>query len=291
MTIPGKKTECSLPEIYYTPRSQIRHPLQLAGKIWQDFLASRELAWRLMVRDISAMYRQSFLGMLWAFLPPLMAAIALTMGRKAGLINIAEPDMPYPAYVMFSMALWQTFVEALRSAVQTVGQAKSLLVKVNFPREAIVLANVGKLFFNLAIKLVLIIAVFIWFQIPVSWMVIFAPIALLHLIAFGTTLGLFLAPLAALYQDVSRAITFVVSGWMFLTPVIYPLPGTGLFGTLVRVNPVTPLLLTVRELCTTGVVSNPAGFILVSSLSLIGLLTALMFYRLALPFVIERMGV
>ncbi len=32
----------------------------------QDLLASRELAWRLMVRDISAQYRQSLFGVVWA---------------------------------------------------------------------------------------------------------------------------------------------------------------------------------------------------------------------------------
>ena len=52
--------------------------------------------------------------------------------------------------------------------------------------------------------------------------------------------------------------------WLFLTPVVYPVPNKGLFGTIIEFNPVTPLLVTTRELATTGVVSNPQGFWLAS---------------------------
>ena len=51
----------------YTAKSEIRHPLQLFQSMGRDLLASRELAWRLLVRDIKAQYRQSILGILWAF--------------------------------------------------------------------------------------------------------------------------------------------------------------------------------------------------------------------------------
>jgi hypothetical protein len=51
-----------LPFVVYTPESKLKHPVRLAREVGRDLLASRELAWRLMVRDISAQYRQSFLG-------------------------------------------------------------------------------------------------------------------------------------------------------------------------------------------------------------------------------------
>ena len=48
--------------------------------------------------------------------------------------------------------------------------------------------------------------------------------------------------------------------WMFVTPVVFPLPTTGVFATVVRANPVTPLLMTTRELATSGVISDPDRF-------------------------------
>jgi lipopolysaccharide transport system permease protein len=253
-------------------------------------LASRELAWRLMVRDISAQYRQSFLGLAWAFLPPIVMATGFTLANQANVINVGETDLPYPAYVMFSTALWQTFVEALNGPIQAVTVAKPMLARVNFPREALILAKLGEVFFNFAIKLILIAALFIWFRVSVSWTVILSPVALIHLVLLGTFFGIFLAPLAVLYQDVSKGITLITGFWLFLTPVVYPVPTQGTFGFLVKLNPVTPLLVTARELATTGVISDPYRFWLVSIMTLTGLLLTWVVFRLAMPYVVERVS-
>jgi lipopolysaccharide transport system permease protein len=258
--------------------------------MWRDLLASRELAWRLMVRDISAQYRQSFLGIVWAFLPPIVMAAGFTLANDANVINVGVTDLPYPAYVMFSTALWQTFVEALNGPVQAVTTAKPMLARVNFPREALILAKLGEVFFNFAIKLILIVALFIWFRVPVSWTLILTPVALIHLVLLGTFIGIVLAPLGVLYQDVSKGLTLITGFWLFLTPVVYPVPSAGTFGFLVKLNPVTPLLVTARELATTGVVSEPLRFWVVSAITLLGLLLTWIAFRLAMPFVVERVS-
>ena len=280
----------SPPIIVYTPESRLRHPVVLFREMGRDLLASRELAWRLLIRDIKAQYRQSFLGIFWAFLPPIVTAVALLVAKDVGAINVGETAIPYPAYVMFSMALWQTFVEALNGPVAAVGAAKPMLAKINFPKEALILAKLGEVFFNFGIKLILIVALFVWFRIPVSGMVILAPVALIHLVGLGTGIGLWLSPLGALYQDIGRAIPLVMTPWLLLTPVIYPPPRTGWFSVLVNWNPVTPLLVTVRDLATVGRVSEPAGFWWASGLMVVLLLSGWLFYRLAMPFIVERMS-
>ncbi|MBW4477371.1 MAG: ABC transporter permease [Tolypothrix brevis GSE-NOS-MK-07-07A] len=287
---PNNTLKSQLSEVIYTPESLLKHPLKLFQQMWRDLLASRELARRLMVRDISAQYRQSFLGIIWAFLPPIFMATGFTLASNANVINVGKTDLPYPAYVMFSTALWQTFVEALNGPVQAVTVAKPMLARVNFPREALILAKMGEVFFNFAIKLILIVALFIWFHISVSWTVILTPIALIHLVFLGTFIGILLAPFAVLYQDVSKALTLFTGFWLFLTPVVYPVPNTGIFGFLVNLNPVTPLLVTVRELATTGVVSEPWRFWIISVITIVGLLLTWIGFRLAMPFVVERVS-
>ena len=58
----------------YTPESPLKNPGRLLRAMFRDVLAARELAWRLFVRDLSAQYRQTYLGYVWAFLPPLVAS-------------------------------------------------------------------------------------------------------------------------------------------------------------------------------------------------------------------------
>ena len=117
-----------------------------------------------------------------------------------------------------------------------------------------------------------------------------APVALIHLILLGTVIGVFLAPMSGLYQDFSKGITLATSFWLFLTPVVYPVPTDGVFGSIVKLNPVTPLLVTTRELATTGVISNPEGFWIASLVAIFGTLVAWVVYRLSLPYVVERMS-
>ena len=286
----NRKLARSSLRVVYRPESRMKKPLQLFKEMWRDLLGSRELAWRLMVRDISAKYRQSFLGFFWAVIPPVVMAASFTLAKSGGVVNIGATDIPYPAYVMFSTTLWQTFVESLQGPIQAVGAAKAMLSRINFPREALILAKLGEVFFNFGIKLLLIIGLFIWFQIPVTASIILAPVALIHMILLGTFIGVLLAPMGALYQDFSMGITLATSFWLFLTPVVYPVPTDGIFGSVVKFNPVTPLLVTTRELATTGNISDPQGFWFASLIAIIGLFIAWTIYRLAIPYVVERIS-
>jgi lipopolysaccharide transport system permease protein len=258
--------------------------------MWHDLLASRELAWQLLKKDISSQYRQSLLGIVWAFIPPIILAAGFTFAANSKIVNIAATDIPYPAYVLFSTMLWQTFVDALNGPIQAVTGAKGLMAKIKFPREAIVLSKLGQVFFNFGVKLILVVLVFLWFRISVPWSVIIAPVALIHMVLLGTAIGLLLAPLAGLYSDVTRAIGLIINPWMLLTPVLYPPPSQGFFALIVQLNPVTPLLVTTRELATTGEISMAPGFWLVSGLTLVALCFGWMLYRVSLPYVVERVS-
>lgn len=277
-------------DVVYTPESQLRHPRQLVREMWLGLLASRELAWQLLVRDIKAQYRQSWLGIFWAFVPAIAAAVGLTLAKNANIINVGETDLPYPAYVLFGTTLWQTFAETLRMPIDAVSKAMPMLVKINIPKEAIVLAGLGQVFFNIGIKFILIAGMFVWFRIPVGLGTLVAPVALLHLVALGTFIGLLLVPVGVLYQDVSRLLMFAISGWLFLTPVIYPTPKDGLFGAIVGLNPVTPLLVTTRELAIGVELSYAREFWLVSGIAIAGLLVGWVVYRTSLPLLVERMS-
>jgi lipopolysaccharide transport system permease protein len=116
--------------------------------MWRDLVASRELAWRLMVRDISAQYRQSLLGIFWAFLPPIAMAVVFVILHSRKLINISDTEIPYPAFAMFGTVLWQVFVDSLNAPLKTVTTAKAMLAKINFPKEALVLSAMGQTLFN-----------------------------------------------------------------------------------------------------------------------------------------------
>ena len=164
----------------YTPTSANRHPIKLLREMLRDLFASRELAWRLFVRDFSARYRQSFLGYLWAFLPPVVATFTFVLLNRSGILNVGTLPLPYPAYVMIGTLLWQVFADAINSPIKAVTAAKTMLAKINFPREAILISGMLEVLFNFIIRLVLLITIFIYYGIvpPMT-----APLALIGVFA------------------------------------------------------------------------------------------------------------
>ena len=163
------KENKTLPLIVYTPKSGLHSPLVMAREMWKDLLDSRELAWRLTVRDIRAQYRQSMLGILWAFLPPIATALIFVLLNSRKIINIGETTIPYPAFAMFGTVLWQIFVESLNAPLKSVNRSKSMLTKIHFPREALILSAIEQALFNICIKLLILIAIFIVFNISLTW--------------------------------------------------------------------------------------------------------------------------
>ena len=279
-----------LAQVTYTPDSQLRHPRQLVRSMVADLLTSRELAWRLLVRNISAQYRQSMLGYLWAFLPPIVTTAVWVFLNSQQIFNVGATDVPYPAYVMLGTLLWQGFVDALNSPLKLITSSRSMLTKINFPREALILAGLGEVLFNFAIRLVLMLVVFVWFRIAVPPTILLAPVGILALMALGLMIGLLLTPLGMLYSDIGRGLTIITTLWFYVTPVVYPPPTTWPASLLAQINPVSPLLLTTRELLTTGTVSQPGNFLLITGITFGLMLVGWVLYRVAMPHLVERMG-
>ncbi len=289
MTDNAEKSK-DLPIVVYTPESRLRFPILMVREMWRDLLASRELGWRLMVRDISAKYRQSLLGFLWAFLPPVATALVFIILNSRKIINISETNIPYPAFVMFGTVLWQVFVDSLNAPLKAVTASKALLAKINIPKEALILSGIGQTLFNLSIKLLILVMVFIIYKLPLGWGVPLSLLAVLVLVLLGTALGLLITPIGVLYTDIAHGLMVVTGLWFFITPVVYPPPVNFPFSLLAVLNPVSPILVGARDLATQGVLHNPVPFFAVTFLMFVVLVVSWVVYRLAIPILVERMS-
>jgi lipopolysaccharide transport system permease protein len=277
-------------KVVYTPDSQMRKPGLLLRSMWRDLLGSRELAWRLFLRDFFARYRSSVLGIVWAFLPPIATGLVFIFLQARGVVRFGETGIPYPVYVLVGTVLWQLFTESLNAPLATVRASISMLSKVNFPREALIVSSLYQILLNLLIKVVILAGTFIYFKIPPTWGLAASGLAVFVLILLGMSIGLLLTPLGLLYSDVSSSLVIVTQVWFFLTPVVYPAPKSFPFNLVANLNPVTPVLSTARDLMTTGTIAEPTAFAVVSVLALLGLFAGWIFYRLAIPILLERMS-
>ncbi len=279
----------------YSPQPALRNPRLFLSEMFTDLTHSWELALALAKRDISAMYRQSILGYLWAFLPVLATTAIFLFLRSGGAFSTGNSPIPYPVYLLVGSILWQVFVDAVNGPLKVVTTSRVMLVKINFPRESLIIAGLLITLFNFAIRLVILVPALVYFaqsgQYQFTWasLALF-PLGVAGLMLLGYMIGLLLTPIGVLFRDVGMGIQIVMGFLMFLAPVVVIVPQSGLVRSLMMANPVSPVLDTSRAWLVGVSAEFSTGFWLVSAVALLFLFVGWIIYRVSLPHVIARLG-
>jgi lipopolysaccharide transport system permease protein len=252
-----------------------------------ELFDSRELTWRLFLRDFSARFRQSFLGYVWAVAPVLITVATFTWLNRTQVLPISKTALPYPLYVLVTMTVWQLFAVGLTNCTQSLVAAGSLITKINFPRETLVIAAFGQALFESAIRVLLVAGGFVIFRVEPAWTFVFVPLAIMPLALLTLGLGFILALLNGVVRDAGQAIGFILMFWMFLTPVVYPAP-EGSTQTWSVLNPVTPFINAALDLTCSGALRNPGPYLLASGFAFAVFMLGWRVFHLTEPRIAER---
>ena len=272
----------------YSPEADVRSPLALLRAIIRDFKASWEMAWVIVVRNIKGEYRQTVLGLIWAFLPPIATTLSFVLLESQSIISARGAGTHYGAYVMVGSLLWQSFVDAVNSPLKMVQSSISMLSSVHFPREALILAGVGECLFNFGIRLLLLLAVFFYYDLALPATLPLGLAAVLVILIAGLVIGLALIPLGMLYHDIEMGLGIALSFWFFITPIAYATPDSGILAVLNNWNPLSPLLTTARAWLLGTPTHEISTFVGMTAATLVLFVVALIAYRVAMPHIIKR---
>lgn len=275
---------------HYSAESEIKHPLRLLQSIFADFFAGRELAWRLFLRNIRGMYRQTLLGLFWAFLPPIANTAMWIFLKKAGVLDMGNTQVNATIYILAGMILWQSFIDAFQMPQKAITKNGNMISKLNFPRESLLLVGMGEVLFDLLIRLLLLIPAIWFFNVPLHASMWLAPFAVIGLILWGTSLGLLIMPFGSLYQDVGRFTSMLLPFWMIVTPIVWAPKEIFPFTLLNWVNPAAPLILVARDWILLGSSEHWLAGLIYFAIMLPTLLLGLMVYRISIPVLVERMN-
>lgn len=193
----------------------------LSSKLF-DLWRYRELLLILAWRDIKVLYKQSFIGILWVVLRPLMsmAILSFIFGK---VVNLPSGGIPYPVFVLLGLLPWTYFSSSLSASTTSILSSANLVSKVYFPRILIpIAANLATLV-DFSISFVIVILMLIIYGIPVSAWLLLTPLMVVLLFIASVGPGMLLGALNVRYRDVGQTFPFILQIWMFLTPVIYPM--------------------------------------------------------------------
>lgn len=257
---------------------------------FKDFFGSHFLAKQLAIRDIKSQYRQSYLGIVWAFILPFTSALVWIFLNLTGTIQLSDTGIPYPIYAFSGTLIWSIINESINLPTSSTNAARNILTKINFPKEALILSGIYKLLFNSSIKITLLIVLIFVFGIGFNWSLLLLPFAIIAAVVFGITLGLFITPIGLIYSDIAKITNMALGFVMYITPVVYAVPKEGIMKTIMEINPFTPLILTVRDLSVGTPLEYLNYFLWIFAISLLLFFVGLVFYRVSIPIIVERLS-
>ena len=256
--------------------------------IFAEIGRNRWLIWQLCKRDIIAQYRQSFVGVFWAVLIPLLSVGTFAVLNRSGIFKIAAIQVPYPLFAVFGLMNWQIFSTGLMNSSEALVKAGSMLVKINVSKKSLVIAAFLQFFVAFLVQFVLLLALYLIYGLPPSPRIVLLPLLLGPLLFMTLGLGLIFSILNGIMRDIAKLLSVILTFVLFLTPVLYLKPGHGLLAAVTRLNPLYYLVCFPRNYILLGDRSDLHGYLGCSLLAIIVFFLFLLVFHLAETRVSER---
>lgn len=213
---------------------------------WKEVWRYRGLFYYLAWRDVLVRYKQTFIGVAWSVLRPLLYIGAFLL---FGMI-FGKEDGPVPNALVIAVGVlpWQLFATAFaESAGSVVGNA-NLLTKVYFPRIIVPASTLIVALIDFGIALLVLVVLLVVFGFVPSGNVIYFPLFMLLGILTAAGSGFLIAALNVKFRDFRYVVPFIVQIGMFVSPVgfdsntVYSKDIPEFFKTLYALNPMVGVI-------------------------------------------------
>jgi lipopolysaccharide transport system permease protein len=183
----------------------------------------RGLGYRFTRRDLTLRYRQTFLGVVWVVLQPMLAAGAFTLifGRVADLP--APAGVPYFVLAFWGSAAFTVFNGTLLKASSSLVGNAQLVSKVYFPRLWLPLSTSGSATVDVTVASTMGLVLALAAGVRPGWALLTLPLWLAALLCLGLAGGLLFAPLQLRYRDVAYILPTLSQLLLYVSPVGYAL--------------------------------------------------------------------
>jgi ABC-type polysaccharide/polyol phosphate export permease len=189
-------------------------------------VAHRNLLYLLSMKELRTRYRKSVLGWSWSLLNPLSQMVIFTVVFL--YIFLRQPPIGdpsgleiFPLYFLAGLLPFQFFSISVSAAIGSVQEGASLIKKVAFPHEHLVLAIIVAQFATLLIEaIVLSVAFLIFGQMVLPWLVPW--LLLMMLVALFTTgVALMLSAANVFFHDINYLWGIVAQVLFYTSPIIF----------------------------------------------------------------------
>jgi ABC-type polysaccharide/polyol phosphate export permease len=237
---------------------------------------SRNVLWQLVSQQLILRYRRTVLGYLWTLINPLFMMIIMAFVFSI----LFKVDLKTFAVFLFTgMIPWNYFSSVVSQSGTSFINNEGLIKKIYLPKVIFPLSITVALIIDAFFSFIALFLIILALGSPLSWAVLFIPIAFFLLFLFSLGLGLIASVATVYFRDLQYVILIVLQGLFFLTPILYkPEALAGKVAWLIKINPVVPFIDLFRAPLYLGSLPSLSTFTLALFFSLTSLASGLLVF-------------
>lgn len=222
--------------------------MRTLGRYILDLYKERKIVIGLALNDCKARFASSNLGIIWAFLQPLLTILVFWFVFQVGFRTAPVSDVVFIVWFTPAYLIWTFFSESLFQTTNSMIEYRYLIKKVNFkvniiPPIKIISGGIIHIAFILFICLLNIVYKY---SISVYYLQVFYYFTCTCLLLLG--LGWFLAALNVFVKDIFNVVTIIVQIGFWATPIFWnPEDMTPIVQLILKANPMYYICTGYRE--------------------------------------------
>ena len=195
----------------------------------KELYSYRDLFLILAYRDLRVRYAQTFLGLSWAIVQPLITLIIFTLVFDR-FVKVDTEGIPYPVFALTGMVAWTYFAFVMNQSGNSIIGAQEMIKKIYFPRLVIPLSKAIVGLVDFFIAFILLSILLMYYRVSLSLNIIMLPTFLLLTVFCSLAAGIWLSALTIRFRDFQHVTPFLAQVGLYATPIAYP--GKVVIGTL-----------------------------------------------------------
>ena len=215
-------------------------------KVFKELYYYRELLKTNVKKEIRGKYKNSFLGVLWSFLNPLLQIAVYAVVFQLILKN---PQDNYAIFICCGLIPWTFFSSAISRSAFTMVENGNIIKKVFFPREILPISIVTSEAVNFLISTIIIIAFVIFGGLGLSQYILFYPLVLIAQYILLVGISLIVSSISVYVRDSQHLIGVVLQLLFYATPIVYAadvIPAD--MKWIINLNPMTYIINAYRDI-------------------------------------------
>ena len=215
---------------------------------WKEIWRYRDMFLLFVARNFRTAYKQTILGPLWFVITPVLSVIVYVT-VSGGIANIPTDGVPPMLFYLLGIAVWGYFASCVSATSNSFVSNADIFGKVYFPRIIMPLVAVTTNLLSFAIQLAIFAVLYIYYvatgtELVIHWQIVLFPLFVAILAFMAVGFGMIFSSMTTKYRDLQIMLAKIISLWVYITPVIYPLSmvSNEKLNLAMSLNPVTPVM-------------------------------------------------